>query len=131
MKRLLTFLSGVAVAALFLCASPAAQTSNEVYENACGSVGDALVVLQQFFEGRWNARRAQLDDVAAHNYLVHHDIEEDYSVYVFQSRFFKDFAVVVARPVDKVMCIVKIDGRLHKEYSPDELHKILSTEKAI
>jgi len=108
-----------------------AQTNNEVYEQTCGAVGDALAVLQQFFEGRWNARRAELDYQAARNYLNYHDIEDDASVYVFQSRFFKDFAVVVARPVNDIMCIVKIDGRLHKEYPPDVLHKILSTEKAI
>jgi len=131
MKQTTAWVLGVALAAFFLCGSPAAQTNNEVYEQNCGSVEEALDVLQQFFTGRWNARRRQLDYDAAQNYLNYHEIEGDISVYVFQSRFFRDLAVVAARPVNDIMCIVKIDGRLHKEYSPDELHKILSTEKAI
>jgi hypothetical protein len=135
MKQTIAWLFGVALAALFLCGSPAAQTNEELYELRCGSVGSAFNILEEYFTGRWNARRAQLHETAANNYLEYHDVKDrkDVAVYVFQSRFFKAFAVVVARPVssDRVMCIVKIDGRLHKEYLPDELHEILSTEKAI
>ena len=133
-------LKRLSIAALILASclighKSVAQTNEEVYELTCGSVGSAFNILEEFFTGRWNARRAQLHETAANNYLEHHDVKDrkDVAVYVFQSRFFKAFAVVVARPVgpDKVMCIVKIDGRLHKEYLPDDLHEILSTEKAV
>ena len=133
-------LKRLSIAALILASclighKSVAQTNEEVYELTCGSVGSAFNILEEFFPGRWNARKAQLHETAADNYLAHHDVKdrEDVNVYVFQSRFFKAFAVVVARPVgpDRVMCIVKIDGRLHKEYLPDDLHEILSTEKAV
>ena len=110
-----------------------AQTNNEVYEqHACGSIQGSLKARRQFFFSRWQARSAELHDLARDAYTSHHGITADH-VYIFQSLYFKKLAVVAAekRGEQQVLCIVKVDGRYHKEYTPDEIHKILSTEKAI
>jgi hypothetical protein len=118
----------VALAALFFSGQPLAQTNNEVYENACGRVGDALPVLEQFFS-KWNPRRAELNAAAARNYLAHHGIEDGTArVFVFQSPQFPVFAVVAARPVNEVICVIRIKGRVHQEYLPADLQVILKTE---
>ena len=136
MKQTTAWVLGVALAAFFLCGSPAAQTNNEVYEqHACGSVQNSLKALRQFFFSRWQARSAELHDLARDTYIKHHGIEDEgvTHVFIFQSMYFKKLAVVAAekRGEQQVLCIVKVDGRYHKEYMPDEIHKILSTEKAI
>ena len=133
MKQTTAWVLGVALAAFFLCGSPAAQTNNEVYEqHACGSVQNSLKALRQFFFSRWQARSAELHDLARDAYTSHHGITAAH-VYIFQSMYFKKLAVVAAekRGEQQVLCIVKVDGRYHKDYTPDEIHKILSTEKAI
>ena len=117
MKQTTAWVLGVALAAFFLCGSPAAQTNNEVYEqHACGSVQNSLKALRQFFFSRWQARSAELHDLARDAYTSHHGITADH-VYIFQSMYFKKLAVVAAekRGEQQVLCIVKVDGRYHKE----------------
>ena len=120
----------LAASAVFFYASRALpQTSNEVYENACGRVGDALPVLEQFFVTRWQSRKAELKSDAARNYLAHFGIEDDtVRGFVFQSHHFPSFAVVAARPTgaNAIDCIVRIQGRVHKEFMPDALQVILN-----
>ena len=118
----------VAFAALFISGTPLAQTNNEVYENACGTVNDALPVLEQFFS-KWNPRRAELNPESSRNYLAHHGLEDNTArVFVFQSPMFPVFAVVAARPVEEVICVIRIKGRAHQEYLPADLQVILKTE---
>ena len=115
-----------ASAVVFYVGKALPQTNNEVYENACGRVGDALPVLEQFF-AKWNPRRAELNVDAVKNYLAHHGIEDATArVFVFQSPQFPVFAVVAARPVGEVNCIIRIRGRVPQEYLPDDLQAILN-----
>ena len=135
MKQTTAWVLGVALAAFFLCGSPAAQTNNEVYEqHACGSVQNSLKALRQFFFSRWQARSAELHDLARDTYIKHHGIEDEgvTHVFIFQSMYFKKLAIVSVKQVgpEKVMCLVKIDGRYHKEYTPDEIHAILSNSES-
>ena len=125
-----------ALAAFFIALPAAAQTNNEVYEqHACGSVQNSLKALRQFFFSRWQARSAELHDLARDTYIKHHGIEDEgvTHVFIFQSMYFKKLAIVSVKQVgpEKVMCIVKVDGRYHKEYTPDEIHAILSQEQPI
>jgi len=125
----------VALAAFFYASSPAAQTSGEAYEqHACGSVQNSLKALRQFFFSRWRARSAELHDLARDTYIKHHGIEDEgvTHVFIFQSMYFKKLAIVSVKQVgpEKVMCLVKIDGRYHKEYTPDEIHAILSNSES-
>ena len=121
----------VAFAALFISGKPLAQVNNEVYENACaGGVQDSLAVLEQYF-AQYNPRRAELKPDAAANYLAHHGIiDGEISVFVFASQLFPSYAVVAAKKTgpDAIWCIVRINGRVHKEYSVQALEVILKSK---
>lgn len=120
-----------ASAVFFYVEKAISQTNNEVYEIACNRVGDALPVLEAYFVGRWESRKAELKPDAARNYLAHFGIEDDtIRVFVFQSHHFPSWAVVAARPTgsNNIDCIVRIQGRAHKEFMPDALQVILKTE---
>ena len=134
MIRSAALLAGVALAALFLCSQAAGQTEGQVYENRCeDGVKGAFHNLQNFFSVRWQARKAELHELAKDAYVEHHGMEDAgiTAVYVFQSPMLPNFAVVAVKPVDGLLCIVKIQDRFHLEYMPDTLHEILSTEDQI
>ena len=134
MIRSAALLAGVALAALFLCSQAAGQTEGQVYENQCeDGVRGAFHNLQTFFSVRWQARKAQLHDLARETYVKHHGMEDAgiTAVYVFQTPMLPIFAVVAVKPVDGLLCIVKIQDRFHMEYTADTLHEILSTEDQI
>ena len=121
----------VALAAFFYATPAATQTEGQVYENSCGRVGDALAVLEQYF-AQYAPRKAELNRSAAENYLAHHGIDGDgVSVFIFQSHYFPKYAVVAAKAVGDILCIVRIKGRVHQEYSPDDLHEILNTNGSV
>jgi len=121
----------VALAAFFYATPAATQTEGQVYENACGRVGDALAVLEQYF-AQYAPRKAELNRSAAENYLTHHGIDGDgVKVFIFQSHYFPKYAVVAAKYVDDILCIVRVKGRVHQEYSTDDLHEILNSDGSV
>jgi len=106
-----------------------AQTEGQVqYDNhPCGHPNLSLDSMRMFFHHKWKARSAELHDQAREEWIKYHKIEDlgITKVLVFKSPVQRTMAVVSAKTIDNVMCIVKIKTQLALAYTPDKLHEIL------
>ena len=112
-----------------LVTSLAAQTEGQVqYDNhPCGHPSLSLDSMRMFFHHKWKARSAELHDQAREEWIKYHKIEDlgITKVLVFKSPVQRTMAVVSAKTIDNVMCIVKIKAQLALAYTPDKLQEIL------
>ena len=106
-----------------------AQTEGQVqYDNhPCGTPDLSLDSLRMFFHHRWQARSAELHDIAREAWIQFHKSEDlgITKVLLFQSPMQKTYAVVSAKSIDNVMCVVKVKSQIALAYAPNRLHSIL------
>ena len=136
MTKIAIFASMFLVSVLgFSCSAPlplSAQTEGQVqYDNhPCGTPDLSLDGLRMFFYHKWQARSAELHGLAREEWIRFHKIQDlgITKVLVFQSPMHSTYAVVSAKPIDDIMCVVKIKAQIALAYTPDKLHAILSKE---
>ena len=133
MNKITLFASIFLVSILgFSCSMPlplSAQTEGQIqyYNHPCGYPDLALNSIRLFFFHRWQAKSAELNDLAREQWIRYHKIEDlnIEKVLVFQSPRQRTLAVVSAKSIDNTMCIVKIKAQLALAYSSDKLNEIL------
>jgi len=136
MTKIAIFTSMFLVSVLgFSCSTPlplSAQTEGQVQHDnhPCGHPDLSLDNLRMFFHGKWQARSAELHGLAREEWIRFHKIQDlgITKVLVFQSPMHRTYAVVSAKPIDDIMCVVKIKAQIALAYTPDKLHAILSKE---
>lgn len=114
----------------FSCSLPlSAQTEGQVqYDNhPCGYPDLSLDSIRMFFHHKWRASSAELHDIAREEWIRYHKIKDlnITKVIVFQSPMQKTMAIVSAKPIDNVMCIVRVKAQLALAYTPEKLQEIL------
>lgn len=126
-------LAAFAAFCLGLISSAAAQTEGQVqYDNhPCGKPGFSLDNIRMFFHQAFRARHTELTSMARETYINHHEAHDlgITRVFVFQSRMHEKFAVVAAKKIDDIWCIVQLKDQLALEFSPEHLRDILSKQE--
>jgi hypothetical protein len=115
----------------FSCTLPvSAQTEGQIqYDNhPCGFPTLSLDSIRMYFFHEWQARSAELHDLAREEWIRYHNVRDlgITKVLAFQSPMQRTIAVVSAKAIDNVMCIVKVKDELALAYTSEKLQEILS-----
>ena len=125
-----------ALAAFFIALPAAAQTNREMQmqNHPCeGGPFMALDSLRNYFWMTFQARSTELKDIYREVFIKHYGIEDldITNVYLFQSYMQKKLAVVSAKRVSGILCVVKVRNQLAIEIHADDLTEILTQEQTI